>query len=110
MAVLKPGQISIGRDAAIELAESRHWEGMSQRERALFQMHTVELTMPFDVFHQAVEFALGRPVWTHEFGLNWAGLARELNGDAAPPTMQEILNLIPAEKRIVVILPKEGGQ
>lgn len=54
------------------------------------------------MFHEAVEKALGRPVWTHEFGLNWDGLKKELMGEAPAPTMQEIIDLIPEEKRIIV--------
>lgn len=96
--------ISIGKEKAIELAEARHWEGMTHLERACSQLNTVELTMPFEVFHEAVQEALGRPVWTHEFGLNWGGLIDELNGDAPRPTMQQIIELIPEEKRIVIEL------
>jgi hypothetical protein len=53
------------------------------------------------VFHEAVEKSLGRPVFTHEFGLNYDGICDEFLGDKEPPTMNEILNLIPQEKLIV---------
>lgn len=99
--------ISIGRERAVALFEARHWEGMTMRERAEFQLFTDELTMPFDVFHEALEAALGRPVWTHELGLNRDGLAHELRGEQDSPTFEEVMNLIPEDKRVVVIL---GGQ
>jgi hypothetical protein len=89
-------------EEAIALAGTKFWEKMTPREIATFQMHEEKLCMPFGVFHKAIEEALGRPVWTHEFGLNAEGIKKELAGDAPMPTMTEILNLIPAEKRIVV--------
>ncbi len=67
--------------------------------------------MPFDVFHKAIEEALGRPVWTHEFGLNWDGLWLELMGEAdRPSNLADILALIPEDKRVLVVpakLPRE---
>jgi hypothetical protein len=92
----------ITREEAILIHDSKLWEDWTHRQRAEFQLTQRCLAMPFGVFHEAVEKALGRPVWTHEFGLNWAGLVRELRGDLPPPTMQEIIDLIPPEKLIVV--------
>jgi len=93
---------SIGKDKAIALANSNWWEGRSAREIAKFQLFTEELSMPFDIFHQKLEEALGRPVWTHELGLNFDGIALEFLGEKDAPTMDEIIELIPAEKRILV--------
>ena len=62
------------KEQAIALAESNFWEGMSHREIAEFQMMEEKLCMPFTVFHEAVEKTLGRPVFTHEFGLNYQGI------------------------------------
>ncbi len=98
---MKLEQRSIGKDAAIALAESNWWEGKSDRDIFAFQMQTQELCMPFGRFHEAAEKALGRSVWTHEFArsdLLWT----EFNGDAPAPTFQNILDLIPAEKRMVI--------
>ena len=96
------GQQSIGTEKAIELGQSNWWEGMSHREIAGFQLFTQELCMPFSVFHEALEGALGRPVWTHEMGLNFRGLCKEFWGEAESPTMQEIIEMIPEEKRLLV--------
>lgn len=93
---------SIGRDKAIELSKTNWWEGRPAKEVAKFQFFTDELCMPFDKFHQALEEALGRPVWTHELGLSYDRIALELVGEADPPTMQEIMDLIPAGKRIII--------
>lgn len=89
-------------DQAISLVNSGFWEAMSYRDRAEFQLFARRLCMPFNVFHEALEKALGRPVWTHEMGMNWEGLISELRGEKPAPTMQEILGLIPAEKRIIL--------
>lgn len=97
---------SIGREKAIALAESNWWELCDHREIAGFQLFTEELCCPFDVFHDAVEKSLGRPVWTHEFGLNYDGIVAEFLGERQPPTMEEIIGLIPEEKRVIVVVPE----
>jgi len=99
---MKEGQHSIGKEKAIALAESNWWEGKTPREIAMFQMFTAELCMPFGEFHKAMEAALGRPVYTHEFGLDWDGLAKELRGEREAPTFIEIVELIPSDKRIII--------
>jgi hypothetical protein len=76
------------REEAISLSESKFWEGMTLRERAVFQINEPLLCMPFDVFHEAVEKTIGRPVFTHEFGLNYEGIKNEIMNGAPPPTME----------------------
>lgn len=93
---------SIGKEMAISLFESGWWKERPAKEVATFQMFTVELSMPFTEFHRALEEALGRPVWTHELGLNADGIRAELLGERPAPTMEEIIGLIPVEKRIVI--------
>ncbi len=101
----------ITTEQAVKLAESRFWENLDAHERAKFQLWARKLCMPFDVFHKAIEEALGRPVWTHEFGLNWDGLWLELMGEADQPSnLADILALIPEDKRVLVVraeLPRE---
>jgi hypothetical protein len=96
-------QNRIGREAAIALHDSGWWVGKSAREIAEFQMLTAELCMPFGVFHQAMEESLGRPVWTHEFGLDMPGLMAELMGERPTPSFDAILALIPEDKRVLVV-------
>ena len=95
---------SIGKDAAIALAATEWWLTKSPREIAEFQLLTAELCCPFGVFHESVETALGRPVWTHEFALNYDGICAELFHGKEPPTFQEIVDLIPEDKRVVVLV------
>ena len=94
-------------DDACALFELGFWNSMSHYERAKFQLFEPRLCMPFSVFHEALEKALGRPVWTHELGMNLAGLQRELLGDAPAPTFEEIIALIPPEKRFVLYVQGE---
>jgi len=95
---------TLTQEEAIELAETTFWEKMTHREIAVFQMFEPRLCMPFGVFHEAIEKTLGRPVFTHEFGLNADGIKKELMGEGPAPTFEEVMNMIPAEKRIVVVL------
>jgi hypothetical protein len=94
--------MSITKEKAIELGESHWWEFATQREIAEFQMDAQLMCCPFGVFHKAVEDTLGRPVFTHEFDMDWDGIKAEMAGEKPPPTMEQIINLIPEEKRIIV--------
>jgi hypothetical protein len=89
-------------EQAIAFAESGAWQLLDIKARALFQMEQDKLCMPFGEFHKAVEEALGRPVWTHEFGLNRDGLLAEMQGKASAPSFAEILALLPADGTMVV--------
>lgn len=100
-------QVSIGRDKAIELGSTNWWELCTHREIAEFQLFTAELCCPFAVFHEALEKSLGRGVYTHEMGLNYDGLIAEFLGERAAPTLAEIIDLIPPEKRIVIAVESE---
>jgi len=92
------------REQAVALFDSKFWENMTHREKATFQLFEERLCMPFDVFHEALEKTLERPVFTHELGLNSEGLKAELIGEKAAPSFEEIINLIPKEKRILVAI------
>lgn len=91
----------ITEEIAVALSESGFWRNMTHRQIAEFQLHVPLLCMPFAVFHEAVEKALGRPVYTHEFARDH--LAEELLGKRPAPTFNEILEMIPADKRVIVI-------
>jgi hypothetical protein len=92
----------LSKDEAITLAESKWWEKSNHQSIAAFQIMQDKLCCPFDVFHEAIEKTLGRPVFTHEFGMNWKRLADEVQGKVSAPTLTEIMDLIPADKRFVV--------
>lgn len=99
------------KEQAIAFADDELWKPMTHEQRAAFQMNQRLLCMPFDVFHEAVEKTLGRPVWTHEFGLNREGLEAELAGMCVAPSFDEIVAMLPAEKTVVVTTaPAQGGE
>lgn len=89
-------------EEAIKLAESEFWKELSFYDRAKFQLFEDKLCMPFDVFHEAISKALGRDVWIHEFAFR-DQLIAEFLGDKPAPTMDDIINLIPKDKRVVVL-------
>lgn len=87
---------------AIEFYQSNQWEELSHEAIAKLQITQDRLCVPFSRFHEAVEKTLGRPVFTHEFGLNREGLTKELFDGAEPPSLDEIINMIPEHKRLVI--------
>lgn len=92
------------KEEAIKLFKSEFWKDLSYKEIAIFQLFEDRLCMPFGIFHEAIEKTLNRPIFTHEFGLNRDGLKKELLGESPPPTFEEIINLIPENKRIALII------
>lgn len=91
------------KEQAIAFAESKCYEDMTYRQIAEFQIEQDKLCMPFNVFHEAIEKTLGRPVFTHELALR-EELRKELYGEKEPPTFKEICGLIPKEKLILIKL------
>jgi len=90
------------REQALALYDSGFWQTMTYEERAKFQMLNDRLCMPFDVFAEAITKYLGRPIYTHEYGLNREGLMKEVFKGAPPPTLDEIINLIPKDKLVIL--------
>lgn len=91
------------KEEAINFYDNKLYEEMNYKEKAVFQMQQDRLCMPFDVFHEAVEKTIGRPVFTHEFGLNRDGLMKEILGEKEPPTFDEIVRMIPKEKLVLIL-------
>lgn len=90
-------------DQAIKLGKTEWWKRASSYEIVLFQLFERKLCMDFGAFHEAVEKELGRPVWTHEFGSKGTeGLKKEFMGEKPKPSFEEILDLMPEAKRIVI--------
>ena len=87
----------IPKEQAVRLSKSEFWLNLNNYPIALFQLSFDTLCMPWDVFHEAVELALDREVYSHEFQ-NLNDLREELLGNKATPTQEEILSLIPSEK------------
>lgn len=81
----------------------RKADEMTGEERRAEMGRLATVTYDFGKVHQRIEELVGRPVWTHEMGLNWEGLIDEA-ASRQHPTMEEIIEQIPEEKRIVVVL------
>lgn len=91
------------KEEALALAATDWWKTKTPEEIVRFQLFEEKLCMNFSEFHKAIEQALGRPVYTHEFGLNRKGLQEEFLHDKPAPTIQEIIEMIPEAKRILVV-------
>ena len=92
---------------AKEFMESGKWERLTAREKTELQLAAEFLCMPFNEFHRAISQTLGRSVYTHEFALNWDGLCEEVFNGAEPPSIEEIIDMLPADKTIILIQKEE---
>jgi len=95
------------KEQAIKFAENKVWEHWSYEQIVRFQLFEDKLCMPFDVFHEAIEKVLERPIYTHEFGVNYDGIVQEYLGTGEAPTFDEILEMIPASKRLIILTSDE---
>ena len=85
-------------DEAIALYKSEIWKDWTKEDIAGIQLYQDRLCVPFDVFHEAVEKVLDRPVYTHEFGSN--GLLREeWEGTVPMATFDDVLAKLPKISR-----------
>ncbi|MBS3102361.1 hypothetical protein J4458_02855 [Candidatus Woesearchaeota archaeon] len=57
--------------------DNKWWAYEDSVEVAKYQIFEDILMVPFGKYHEGVEKLLGRPVWTHEFGINAEGLRQE---------------------------------
>jgi len=89
------------KEQAIKFAESGIWKDWSAKQIVDFQLFQDKLCMDFNVYKKALENVLERPVYTDEIG-NRDSLIKEYLGEKEPPTLDEILNLIPENKRIIL--------
>jgi len=99
------------RDEAISLAKTEWWKGLSDRDVVGFQLFEDKLCMDFGTFHEIIERVMGRPIFTHEFAYanDPNGLKAEFLGIAPKRSLEDIINLIPEEKRVVVLTPTPDG-
>jgi len=54
------------------------WESKDLIEIAKYQIFEPTLLVEFSKFHEGIEKLIGRPVYTHELGLNVEGLRQEV--------------------------------
>jgi len=94
----------VTKDEAIEIAESGIWKEWSDEIIFSFGMFQQRLSFDFSRFQEAAEKVLDRPVFTHEFAYRDLLIAEWLK-HKPKASFEDVINLIPEEKRIVVRLP-----
>jgi hypothetical protein len=87
---------------ACRIYDTKEYENWSDREKVAAMLYGKLVCMPFDVFHAAIERVLDRPVFTHEFGYNFDGIVKEFEGTGKKPNLEEVIEMIPEEKRIII--------
>ena len=60
-----------------KFGDNRWWTSEDKKVLGYYQLMNPRLLVSFDKFHEALQVLLGRPVWTHELGLNYEGLKAE---------------------------------
>ena len=92
------------KEQAIKFYHSEVWKDMTDRQIVELQLFQDKLCMPFDTFWDAINAVFGRSVMRHEFAAsNCPNLIAEFLGEKEPPSLEEIINMIPAEKRILIV-------
>lgn len=86
----------------------RKAETMTGAERAaeIDQLVHAKLSQPFPNIHKRVEELVGRPVYTHEFVLNFDGLLAEARGEREHATIEEILGQLKKTGKPVIVITK----
>ena len=91
----------LNEEQAIKLFESKVWESWSDEEIVRFQLFQKRLGVNFGRFQNAMNTVLGRSVFTHEYAFR-ENLVLEYLGEKQTPTLEEIIDLIPKEKRVLI--------
>lgn len=90
------------KEQAIAFGNSGVYKNWTSEQIVRFQLFQDMLCMDFGAFHKAMEDVLGRPVWTHEFG-SQGNLMEEYLGCRPAPDFDEIMALIPEDKRVIIL-------
>ena len=80
-------------EEAIAVHDSKIWNIWTPEEIVKFQLYIERLCLPFDVFHEAVEVVLDRPVFTHEFAY-FDAMKGEYERKYPRPTNEDIVKMI----------------
>jgi hypothetical protein len=88
-------------EQAIAFYHSNKWQTWDAKTRAIFQLQQEELCMPFKVFRESAEEALGRKIIPYELLSTSGSLLLELQGLAGPPSLEQVLALVPPHHKVV---------
>ena len=99
----KWAETQLTEQQAIAMAKSGEYNNWTDDQIVRFQLFQHRLCMDFSKFHEALTNVLQRPVFTHELmSSNRDNIVMEYLGERDTPTLEEIINLIPEEKRIIL--------
>ena len=82
--------------------KQRLWESMSWEELAKFQVTQETLCVPFDLYRNAAERTLGRPLFNLQLANGRERVKSELFGGTPPESLREVIDIIPLHKRMVL--------
>lgn len=92
----------LSRKQAIEFAKSGVWKEWDDEQIVKFQIFQDRLCIDFDRYHRALCLVLERPVYSHELA-RMSNLRSEYLGIRKAPTINEIIEMIPEDKRQIII-------
>lgn len=93
----------LNKEESKNFFESDIWKNWTPKQIVELQLFQDRVCVPWGLFTELIEKVLKRPVYTHEFG-DAESLRKEFLGEKKAPTLEEIVNLIPEEKRIIIQL------
>src|SRR5579859_5066392 len=96
-------EYQLTKEEAINFAKSGIWKKWDDEKIVRFQLFQKKLAMDFSKFQTALSKVLGRDVFTHELA-NRESIVEEYLGAKNPPTFEEIVNMIPKDKRSILNL------
>lgn len=93
----------LNKKQAIAFFDSGVWKDWNDEQIFKFQLFQDMLCVEWYRFHKSARTVLGRPVFTHEFASsNRNNLTQEYLRLREAPTMEEIVNLIPEDRRLII--------
>lgn len=93
----------LSQKQAIAFYDSGEWKNWNDEQIVRFQLFQDRLCVEWSRFHEAVGKVLDRPVFTHEFASsNRNNIVEEYLGVREAPSLEDVMNLIPKEKRLVI--------
>ena len=90
-------------EEARRFGEEGFWKKLTPVERAWMQLYQPCICMPLDVIYDAMQTLFDRPVYSHEMWMDAMASLRKEAADRRHISFEEVLEKIPAEKRIVIL-------
>jgi hypothetical protein len=92
----------LSKEEAIEIGKSGVWKEWDATKKVLVQLFNDLMCIPISEYQNALNEVLGRLVLTHE--LAYPDMLRdEYLTLRPPPTMQEIIDLMPGDRPLIVV-------